>query len=223
MRASALRWLLPACCAWALLAWSPLPAQDGSTIYRCTAASGEVTIQNGTPCPAGSRQEIRQVDALPTRPPPQATGGPGVVEEPVYRPPPLADFVLAAGPQDEPITGPPRPDMPTPARIADADRLPPPPIYRCETWDNDSYVSEDPEPKPRCVRLDTGGVGQACEKKYDICGRIGDRDACAGWKRRQREIESSWRHARGPDKPGLQEEFARVTTILTDSSCAMTP
>ena len=214
--------LLLACGA--LLPWLPLAAQDADTIYRCTAASGEVTIQNGTPCPAGSRQEIRAVQALPTRPaPPQAAGGLTVAEDPVYRPPPLADFVLAAGPQEEPITGPPRPDLPPPARIADADRLPPPPIYQCETWDNDSYVSEDPAPKPRCVRLDTGGVGQACEMKYDTCARIGDQGACAGWKRRQREIESTWRHARGPDRPALQEEFARVTKILTDSSCALPP
>ncbi|MDH5834269.1 DUF4124 domain-containing protein [Luteimonas kalidii] len=210
-------------CLALLLAGSAVPAQDASTIYRCTAADGEVTIQNGTPCPAGARQEIRQVDALPTRPPPPTAGGLTVVEEPAYVPPPLSSFVQVAGPQDEPITGPPRPALPAAARIPPADRLPPPPIFRCETWDNDSYVSEDPAPKPRCVRLDTAGVGQACENKYDLCARIGDRDACDGWKQRQREIESGWRHARGQDKPALQEEFARVTKILTDSTCALPP
>lgn len=208
----------------ALLLRAPLaPAQDNSTIYRCTAGNGEVTIQNGTPCPAGSKQEVRSIGALPSRPPPAAAGGLTVVEEPAYRPPPLSDFVQVAGPQDEPITGPPRPDMPETARLAVADRLPPPPIFQCETWDNDSYVSEDPSPEPRCVRLDTNGVGAACENKYDQCSRIGDRAACDGWKRRQREIESGWRHAKGVDKPGLQEEFARVTKILTDSTCAMPP
>lgn len=206
-----------------LLCLSMAPAQDGSTIYRCTAASGEVSIQNGVPCPAGSRQEIRKVDALPSRPPPQASGGLVVVDEPVYTPPPLSNFVQVAGPQDEPITGPGRPDLPRPAQLADAERLPPPPIYQCETWDNDSYVSEDPSPKPRCVRLDTAGVGAACENKYDVCARVGDKAACDGWKRRQREIESGWRHARGADKPALQEEFARVTKILVDSTCAMPP
>jgi len=211
--------LLLACCA--VLPWSPLAAQDADTIYRCTDTSGEVTIQNGTPCPAGSRQEIRRVQALPTRPPAQAAGGLVVAEKPAFRPPPLSDFVLAAGPQEEPVAGPPRPDLPRPARIADPDRLPPPPIYQCETWDNDSYVSEDPAPKPRCVRLDTGGVGQACEMKYDSCARIGQQAECDGWKRRQREIESSWRHARAADKPALQEDFARVTRILTDSTCAL--
>lgn len=202
---------------------SPAPAQDNSTIYRCTAGDGTVTIQNGTPCAAGSRQEIRRVEALPSRPPPAASGSLTVAEEPVYVPPPLSNFVQVAGPQDEAIAAPDRPDLPKPAQLADADRLPPPPIYQCETWDNDSYISEDPSPKPRCVRLDTGGVGAACENKYDVCARVGDNAACDGWKRRQREIESGWRHARGPDKPALQEEFARVTKILTDSTCALPP
>lgn len=213
--------LLFACCT--ALPWSALSAQTADTIYRCTAASGEVTIQNGRPCPAGSRQEIRPVQALPTRPPAPAAGGPVTAAEPVFRPPPLSDFVLAAGPQEEPPTAPARPDLPRPARIADRDRLPPPPIYQCHTWDNDSYISEDPAPKPRCVRLDTGGVGQACEMKYDRCARIGQSAECDGWTRRQREIESAWRHARGTDKPALQEDFARVTRILTDSSCALPP
>ncbi len=198
------------------------PAQDATTIYRCTGASGEVTIQNGTPCPAGSRQEIRRIEALPTRPAPPPAA-PAVVEQPAWTPPPLSDFEQVAGPQDEPIAGPPRPDLPRPARIADDVRLPPPPIYQCETWDNDSYVSEDPAPRPRCVRLDTSGVGQACENRYDTCARIGQKAECAGWKRRQREIESSWRHARAAEKPALQEEFARVTRILTDSTCALPP
>ncbi|HRN61181.1 MAG TPA: DUF4124 domain-containing protein [Luteimonas sp.] len=199
----------------------PARAQDASTIYRCTAASGEVTIQNGQPCPAGSKQEIRRVEALPSRPPP-ASVAPTPAAEPAYTPPPLSNFVKAAGPADEEIRTE-RPDLPRASRLADADRLPPPPIYQCETWDNDSYVSEDPAPKPRCVRLDTGGVGQACENKYDLCARIGDNAACSGWKRRQREVESSWRHARGADKPALQDEFARITRILVDSTCAMSP
>ncbi|TWG89924.1 uncharacterized protein DUF4124, partial [Luteimonas sp. J16] len=57
MRLHALRWWLPAGLA---LAW-PALAADATTIYRCTAANGDVTIQNGTPCPAGTRQEVRRV------------------------------------------------------------------------------------------------------------------------------------------------------------------
>ena len=198
-----------------------LHAQNAPVIYRCTDASGGVTIQNDTPCPAGSRQEIRRVEALPSTPPPQQA--PVVPAQDVFVPPPLADFVQVAGPQEEALIAPDRPAIPNARRIADNARLPPPPIFRCETWDNDSYISEDPSPKPRCVRLDTGGVGEACEMKYDMCARVGDNAACDGWKRRQREIESTWRHARGQDRAALQEDFARVTRILTDSSCALPP
>ena len=198
---------------------SSAPAQDAATIYRCTAASGDVTIQNGVPCPKGSRQEVRKIEALPSRPPPAAAGGLTVVEEKAYQPPPQSDFVRVAGPRDEALAKPDRPNLPKAAGIADADRLPPPPIYRCATWDNDSYVSEDPAPKPRCVRLDTAGVGAACENKYDVCARVPDGAACAGWTQRQREVESGWRHAKAADKRGLQEEFARVTTILQDTTC----
>ena len=33
----------------------------------------------------------------------------------------------------------------------DADRLPPPPIFRCTVYDGDSYLSEDEEVPPRCL------------------------------------------------------------------------
>src|SRR3546814_8738269 len=64
---------------------------------------------------------------------------------------------------------------PQPEQLADADRLPPPPLYQCNTWDNQNYLSEDADPKPRCVQLQTTGLagdpnragGQACEMKYD--------------------------------------------------------
>lgn len=185
------------------------------TIYRCTDARGALTIQNGTPCPKGSRQQVQEIEA------------PTVI--PRYVPPPE---IVTQVPEPEPQPAAPapaieRPQAPPPAAIADADRLPPPPLYRCETWDNDSYLSEDPEPKPRCVRLQTTGLagdpgragGQACEMKYDLCSRIPDGQACEGWKQRQREIESTWRFAPGADKPRLQEAFARVTNILTDTTC----
>ncbi len=207
-------------CTLAVVAIASLRAQNAPVIYRCTDASGAVAIQNDTPCPAGSKQEIRRVEALPSMPSPAPTP---VAAQPAYRPPPLSDFVQVTGPADDPISGPERPYLPDARRIADGNRLPPPPIFRCETWDHDSYISEDHAPKPRCVRLDTGGVGQACEMKYDICARVGDNAACDGWKRRQREIESTWRHARGQDRFALQEDFARVTRILTDSTCALPP
>lgn len=190
------------------------PVHSQVVIYRCTDASGALTMQNDEPCPKGTREERTVVEPapalpayIPTTPPPQPV-------TPVAAPEPTAP----AGPVAA-----------VPSALADADRLPPPPIYRCNTWDNDSYLSEDPEPKPRCVRLETTGLGgdpamgagAACEMKYDQCERLGDAAACDGWRHRQREVESGWRHAKGADKAPLQEEFLRVGRIITDTTCGV--
>src|SRR3546814_15663998 len=55
--------------------------------------------------------------------------------------------------------------------------------------------------------------------KYDLCSRVPDESACDGWKQRQREIEATWRYAPGGDRARLQQEFARVTKILNDTTC----
>ena len=38
-------------------------AQQKDTIYRCTDARGALTIQNGTPCPKGSKQQVQVIEA----------------------------------------------------------------------------------------------------------------------------------------------------------------
>jgi hypothetical protein len=195
------------------------PAAD-VVIYRCTDASGALTVQNDEPCPAGSRQERTVIEPPPSLPVyvPQTPPGAPTAPAPV-----VAPVTTSARPAH------PRPDAPPPARIADADRLPPPPIFRCHTPGNDRYVSEDAEPKPRCVPLQTVGIngdpglgaGTACEWQYDRCERIPDGESCAGWRQRGREIESTWRYARGDAKGPLQQEFARVATILGETTCGL--
>src|SRR5690606_30567858 len=120
-------------------------------IYRCTDASGALTVQNDEPCPKGSRQERTVVQPPPAMP----TYVPRAPEPTPAPVPPRADAVAAGAAEAPPAQ--PRPASPRPAAIADADRLPPPPIYRCNTPDNDSYISEAAEPGPRCVRLQTVG------------------------------------------------------------------
>ena len=210
-----MRQLLCSAALMAMAATTIAHAQDTrtDTIYRCTDARGALTIQNGTPCPKGSRQQVQTVEA------------PMVI--PRYEAPPAIVTQVPEPPPPPAPAEPERPQAPPPARLADAQRLPPPPLYQCNTWDNDRYLSEDPEPKPRCVALQTTGLagdperagGQACEMKYDLCARVPDGAACEGWKQRQREIESTWRYAPGNDKPRLQEAFARVTKILNDTTC----
>lgn len=199
-----------------LLALAIAQASAQVVIYRCTDASGALTVQNDEPCPKGSRQQRSVID-----PPPPMPAYVPAAPAPV----PARDATSPrASTQSRGDAGPP---SPPPSALADADRLPPPPIYQCNTWDNDSYYSEDADPKPRCVRLQTtglngnpeNGAGEACEMKYDQCQRVPDGAACDGWKRRQQEIESAWRFARGVDRAGLQDEFARVTRILNDTTC----
>ncbi|HEY4530005.1 MAG TPA: DUF4124 domain-containing protein [Luteimonas sp.] len=203
----------------ALLA-TALPAHAATpvVIYRCTDTSGALTVQNDEPCPAGSRQERTVVEP----PPPM----------PVYvpqSPTPAPGPAPTAAPEEPQAQAPERPHAPAPARIADTDRLPPPPIFRCHTPGNDRYVSEDAEPQPRCVPLQTVGIngdpnlgaGAACEWQYDRCERIPDGEACDGWRQRGREIESTWRYARGDARAPLQQEFARVSTILSDTTCGL--
>lgn len=206
--------------AWLLLAAGSTQAQGQVVIYRCTDSTGALTVQNDEPCPKGSRQERSVVD-----PPPPLPAYVPLPAAPAPRPPaPIAPLSTT---ESKPAV--PRPQTPPPADIADEARLPPPPIHQCNTWDNDSYLSEDPAPKPRCVRIQTTGLsgnpaygaGAACEMKYDQCQRVPDGAACDGWRQRQREIESTWRHAKGSDKPALQEEFARVARILSDTTCGL--
>ncbi len=211
-----MRWLALCTCLSLLLAAGLTQGRSQVVIYRCTDAGGALTVQNDTPCPKGSRQERNVIDPPP--PMPTYVPPPRVAPTPAPRPPPVAA---------EPTPAVPRPQTPPPAVLAAAERLPPPPIFQCHTWDKDSYLSEDLAPKPRCVRLETtglggnagSGAGEACEIKYDQCQRVPDGQACDGWRQRQREIESTWRHANGPDKPALQAEFARVARILSDTTC----
>ena len=210
--------------ALALLACAtPAAIAQQVVIYRCTDASGALTVQNDEPCPAGSREERAIIEPPPPMP---------VYVPQTPAPAPVASSTAQADATATPAPVPPeRPDAPAPARIADADRLPPPPIFRCHTPGNDRYISEDAEPKPRCVPLQTVGIngdpdlaaGAACEWQYDRCERIPDGEACDGWRQRGREIESTWRYARGDARAPLQEAFARVSTILSDTTCGLPP
>ena len=113
--------------SWSALA---LPSQARThaasvVIYRCTAASGAVTLQNNVPCPKGSQQQKQVIESPPPMPAYLPPPMPVAVPEPVVE---RAPWTAAA--DDAPST------------IADKDRLPPPALYQCNTYDNDSYLSE---------------------------------------------------------------------------------
>lgn len=207
-----------------LLAPLPAAAQKSTVIYRCTDATGVVTLQNDMACPKGSQQEKRTIEAataaaaapFPTLPPPASA-------------PPLEPMDAVPTP-----VGPTRADanipgvLPLPsARTSPSERLPPPPLYQCNTVENDSYLSDTPDPKPRCVRLDTvgidgtqqGGAGQACSMVYDQCQRVADNAACAAWRQRVNQAQSAWTFARADSADALKAEYERIARVVAETTC----
>ncbi|MCR6685871.1 DUF4124 domain-containing protein [Pseudoxanthomonas sp.] len=223
--------LLPllALCLWAI---APGAGAQAVTIYRCTDAGGNLTVQN-QPCPAGSTQREQTVPGVASTP---ATAA-GMSAPASSAPPPgFAEPAAAtaapsgAGTQDrEPrildsATLAREVPQPTPA---DSDRLPPPPLFRCQTYDGDSYLAEEAEQPPRCIGLRTvgldgnpaAGAGQACEVVRDQCARVADGGACEAWRRYAREAESRWRFAHPDNAERRRGEYERRAGIVAASGC----
>lgn len=197
----------------ALLATSALQAQQ-VVIYRCTDAKGALTFQNNVPCPKGAKQERRVVQPAQTVATPTSKA--------TIKRPALAPVVAVEKPKPDAS-----PEALPPSTIADADRLPPPPLFQCNTYDKDSYLSDNDAPAPRCILMQTTGLdgntetagGEACQMVTDQCQRVPDAAACESWKKRLKEVEASWRFARAADKEAQQVEFKRVAQMLRDSTC----
>lgn len=196
-------------------------AQATVVIYRCTDANGALTIQNGTPCPKGNKQERRVMEAAPTSsapafvPPPPAPAPVPVQPAPPSAPPP------AVAPSPPPIA--PEPET----TIADSDRLPPPWLYECRTYNDDTYFSEVGAPAPRCVTLNPTGLSgviesnnvSACEMKTDQCQRVPDGALCDGWRRRLREVQSALQFGAPDNRAEAEAEVQRVMRVVRDSTC----
>jgi len=186
-------------------------APGSVVIYRCTNVFGAVTIQNDVPCPKGSHEERKVVDVPPPMPA-YRSPEPAPPPAPVATPEPPSPPLVQAEPE------------PT---IADADRLPPPPLFRCNTYDNDSYLSDTASPPPRCVRMQTvgldgstgSGAGVACQMVNDQCQRVPDGSACDAWKQRERESLATWKFAPADDGDVAKAEYERVHTIVRQSTC----
>lgn len=190
-------------------------AAKNVVIYRCTDAFGALTVQNDVACPKGSRQQKQVIPSSPPIAPNRA----------VAQPRPQVSTASPA-PAVQPAVEPSTPIATLPA-IADSDRLPPPALFQCNTYDNDSYLSENATPEPRCVRLQTtdlqgGGDssgGVACQMVTDQCQRIADGAACTAWKRRLHETQAAWKFARAEDVEANKLGFDRVQKIVRESTC----
>ena len=197
-----------------LLAAMATAHAQGTVIYRCTDASGAVTMQNDKPCGPGMKQETRNVGVLPTAPPPTARAN----TAPATPPPVLGNFELVVGPSTTPL-----PVATTP----EAERVPPPTLFQCKTWDDDSYLSENGEPEAICAPLATTGIdgnpslgaGAACEVRRDECTPVAAEALCASWRRRVDEAEFRWKFARGNDGDTRKTEYDRLAKLLAESNC----
>lgn len=166
------------------------------TVYRCTDASGRVSLQD-EPCPAGQAQERRSM-VRPQDPPPRpATPSP-------------------AAPT------PPAPAQP-PAPVIRVERTPPPPLYQCTAYDGETRYSENYDPNPRCVPLavlgyDAGAWGATCRWVEDSCVQLDDIGACEVFKAKLEQAESDALHAFSDTAAYRKSEVRRLRQIV-DTSC----
>jgi len=197
-----------------LLALAPSAASAQETVfYKCTDAKGNSSLQNGTPCAPGMKQEIRRIGEVKTVPVPEkkpATAAP--VEAPVY-----GEFVLVSGPNMQ------RKPAPEAAALP-----PPPPLYHCTTWQGDTYYGETDAPEPRCAPLQVVGIdgsnalgmGQACEMKEDSCTAIPDDQLCSTWYRRLDDAEFKLKYAGRGNERERKAAFDAIDAKVKASSCS---
>jgi len=199
-----------------LLLCLPWSARAQETVfYRCTDAKGNVTMQNGTPCAAGMKQEIRRIGAVSTVPVPARKP-----KRDAEAPPPapqFGEFVLVSGPTMQRAPAPEAAGLPAP-----------PPLYQCTTWQGDTYFGETATPEPRCAPLQVVGIdgtsglgmGQACELKQDRCEAVPDAQLCAAWYRRLDEADFKLRYANDDNRRARQADYDAVDAKVKASRCA---
>jgi hypothetical protein len=204
--------LLSACAA---LAWlvlqPPVHAQAGVTIYRCTDASGALTIQNDSPCPPGQRQTVQHIDPPPPLPSytPREERMPAIVAIERER----REAAIAAA---------------VPPPVPEEERTAPPPLFQCTTWDQETYVTEDETPAERCAPLQLvgldgrplAGMAGACEKRRDTCQAVPEEALCRTWRRRVDEAEFRWKFAGAAEHDPRRLDYEKWAAILRNSTCA---
>lgn len=195
-------------CLALLLAPAAGMAQDAVVIYRCTDASGQVTLQNDVACPAGTREERRSVDVPPPLPAyvPRETRMPEVVAAEQAR----ADA---------------RVEHATPDPVPAGSRQSPPPLYQCSTWDGTRYFTEDATPRTHCAPLRVVGIAgatpaaDACEEVADTCSAVAADALCRSWKQRVDEAEFRWKFAAATAGEDMRLEHARLRATYANSTC----
>lgn len=200
-----MRGLIRACGLVVGLSAPPAAGAPHLVIYRCTAADGSVTLQNGIPCAKGSRSERRVIEALAA---PVAKVAPAI-----ERPPLVAIPAPATASPTVPAAG------VIPQRPA-------PPIFACATTDSRTYFADSAE-SSHCAPLETLGLdGQArtdanaCEVTTDACTPVAEDARCAAWAERRRVAEAAERFS--PEQVDeARAELARIAAATAGSVCTM--
>ncbi|SFK54335.1 hypothetical protein [Lysobacter sp. cf310] len=201
-----------------LLALAGAAQAQQVTIYRCTDASGALTVQNDVPCPKGSKQDKRVIGSAPTVSTPPSFVTP-VAGPPVPPPAPSAAPAATPAPSAAPANAAPKDN------VAAGDRLPPPTLFECRTFDNDRYLSDKGDQPERCAPLQTVGVnggpsaGAACQMVTDQCQRVADGALCESWRQRLRQAESQLRFGPADQRAGAQADVERMGRIVRESTC----
>lgn len=187
-----------------LLVVGPAAGQAGPTVtvYRCTDARGQVSLQD-TPCAAGQSATRRDMQR-PQDPPPRPT-------------PPRDASRDAAGDQGAPAR------EPAPAAVV---RLPPPPLFECTDFDGAVRFSEDYDPRDRCVPLGILGydlrgappdVLNSCRWVRESCVRLDDVQACRQFGRMLEQARSDALHAFSDTAAFRKSEVRRLEQIVAES------
>lgn len=193
---------------------APASAQRHVVIYRCTDANGALTIQNDVPCPKASKQQKSVIDVPPAMPGYQARAErmPTIVAaEDKAREKQEQAEIAAALPELLPIE----------------ERKPPPALFQCTTWDQDTYLTEDDAPAPRCAPINVvgldgrpmSGAAQACQNVVDQCTPVADDALCQAWQRRVDEARFRWNYAKADDDHARELEYEKYTATLRNTTC----
>ena len=196
-----------------LLACSQATFAQETIFYKCTDAKGMSSLQNGTPCAPGMKQEIRRIGEVRTVPVPAK-------KKPVEatpQAPVLGDFVMVSGPNMKR----------KPA--AESAKLPAPPaLFQCRMWDGNDYLGEEARPAPRCMPLQIVGIdgsqelgtASACEMREDTCTVIPEEGLCDAWLRRLDDAEFKLRYASNDNRRERQSAFDGIDVKVKASKCS---
>ena len=185
-----------------------------TVFYKCTDAKGSVSMQNGVPCAAGMKQEVRRIGEVKTVPVPAKK--PDVVEAPPEKPE-YGEFVMVRGP------------APKRAPAPEAAALPAPPaLFQCRTWEGNDYLGETATPAPTCAALQVTGIdgsaalgmGSACEMKYDSCDAVPAEQLCASWYRHLDDAEFKLKYAGNDTRLERQSAFDAIDRKIKASNCS---